>query len=72
MTSAQNKPKLWQVTTVAFFAFLLGNFTFETIITLVESSQTVRLYEVFPFTRIVLLVLTIVLTRKYWKKQGGK
>ena len=71
MKSAHKKPKLWQVIVIATSAFLLGNFVFETIITLIESSQSIRLYEMFPFTRLALLLLTIVLARRYWKKRGG-
>lgn len=53
--------------------FILVNFLFETIITIIESQAAISLYGIFPFTRIALLIGTIFVFRSYRRnKQAAK
>lgn len=76
MTKAQEQQlkrlKLWKVIGLTIFWFLLGNYIFETIIEIIESHVYISLYEIFPYTRIALLVVAILIARSYWIKQGSK
>ncbi len=67
MTERQKNKTLHIVKAVGLviLIFVLVNFLFETIITIIESQAAVSLYGIFPFTRIILLVLTIVIYRRY-------
>ncbi len=68
MKSAPNGPKLWKVITITFFAYLLGNFLFETLIELIEHWYPVSFSDALPFTRLGLLVVAIFIASNYWKK----
>ncbi len=73
MAERQNDKTLHKVKTVGLVTliFVLVNFLFETIITIIESQAAVSLYGIFPFTRIILLVLTIVIYRRYARKKAA-
>ena len=53
---------------VGVLLYLLGNTVFETIIEYIESIYTISLYGIFPYTRVALLILAIVLMRKRIKE----
>ena len=71
MAERQNNKTLHTVKAVGLVTliFVLVNFLFETIITVIESQVAVSLYGIFPFTRIILLVLTIVIYRRYAQRK---
>lgn len=53
---------------VGVLLYLLGNTVFETIIEYIESIYPISLYGIFPYTRVALLILAIVLMRKRIKE----
>ena len=71
MTEHQKNKTLHIVKAVGLviLIFVLVNFLFETIITIIESQVAVSLYGIFPFTRVIILVLTIVIYRRYAQKK---
>lgn len=64
-----NKVKVYAV---AIGIFLLVNFGVETGITLLENSTHQWLYPIFPFTRIGLLIVTILAANYYIRCRTGK
>lgn len=64
-----NKVKVYAA---AIGIFLLVNFGVETGITLLENSTHQWLYPIFPFTRIGLLVITILVANYYIRRRAGK
>lgn len=56
----------------AILLFVLGNFLFETALTLLEYQLQTFLYPIFPFTRIYLLIITILLANYYIRRKQGK
>lgn len=71
LTSKQNinrtKVYLW-----AGGIFLLANFAFEVGITMLESSTQQNLFPIFPFTRIGLLLITILAANYYIRRRTNK
>ncbi len=61
-----------KVYSAAFGIFLLVNFGFETIVAQVENATHQWLYPIFPFTRVGLLVITILAANYYIRKRSGK
>lgn len=64
-----NKVKVYAA---AIGIFLLVNFGVETGITLLENSTHQWLYPIFPFTRIGLLIITILAANYYIRRRAGK
>ena len=64
-----NKVKIYAA---AIGIFLLVNFGVETGITLLENSTHQWLYPIFPFTRIGLLIITILAANYYIRRRAGK
>lgn len=64
-----NKAKVYGI---ALVLFLLVNFGFETLITIVENSSQQWLYPIFPYTRIGLLIITILAANYYIRRRLGK
>jgi hypothetical protein len=71
---AVTKPKLnkTKIYVAALIIFLLVNFGIETGVTLLENSTGQWLYPIFPFTRIGLLILTILATNYYIRRRAVK
>lgn len=64
-----NKVKIYAA---AVGIYLLVNFGVETGITLLENSTHQWLYPIFPFTRIGLLIITILAANYYIRRRTGK
>lgn len=64
-----NKVKIYAA---AIGIFLLVNLGVETGVTLLENATQRWLYPIFPFTRIGLLIITILATNYYIRRRTGK
>lgn len=64
-----NKVKIYAV---AVLIFVLVNFVFETVLALIESQQQVLLYPVLPYTRLYLLIVTILAANYHIRRKQGK
>lgn len=64
-----NKPKLWKYILLTILGWMLGNFVFELCIELIENSTEATLYNIFPGTRIITLITSILVAKYYWNKQ---
>lgn len=64
-----NKVKVYAA---AIGIFLLVNLGVETGVTLLENSTHRWLYPIFPFTRIGLLIITILVANNYIRRRTGK
>lgn len=69
---AQKHPNKVKVYAAAFGIYLLVNFAAETGITLLENATQQWLYPIFPFTRLYLLIITILLANYYIRRKQGK
>lgn len=68
------KPKVnkFKIYSAALGIFLLVNFAVETGVTLLENATHQWLYPIFPFTRIGLLIITILATNYYIRRRSGE
>ncbi len=64
-----NKVKVY---VIAVLLFIFGNFVFETILTLLENQLQTFLYPIFPYTRLFLLIITILLANYYIRRKQGR
>lgn len=72
MTDAPAKINRFKIYGTALLIFILVNFAFETFITWLENQTQQWLYPIFPFTRIGLLIITILVTNSYIRRRLGK
>lgn len=61
-----NKVKVYGL---AFIIYLFANFAFEIFVELIENSTKQWLYPIFPFSRIGLLIITIVIANAYIRRK---
>lgn len=70
-SSENKKPNKFKVYAVAILIYLLVNgLIFETLITLLENQLRTYLNPILPFTRIGLLIIPILLARRYIAKRS--
>ncbi|MCW1907916.1 MAG: hypothetical protein KIH63_001070 [Candidatus Saccharibacteria bacterium] len=68
----QHKVNKIKVYASAVLLFIFGNFVFETILTLLENQLQTFLYPIFPYTRLFLLIITILLANYYIRRKQSK
>lgn len=69
MTDAPTKINRLKIYTIAFVIFLLANTALETFITWLENQTQQWLYPIFPFTRVGLLIITILIANAYIRRK---
>lgn len=69
---AKHTVNKFKIYAIASLIFILGNFIFETVVALIESQQQTLLYPILPFTRIYLLIVTILAANYFIRRRQGK
>ncbi len=60
-----------KVYVIALVVFIIINFLIETCITLIENETRQWLYPIFPYTRIGLLIITVLVANYYIRRRMG-
>lgn len=68
----QHKVNKFKVYAIAILLFVLGNFIFETALALLENQRQTLLYPIIPYTRIYLLISTVLLANYYIRRKQAK
>lgn len=70
-TTSEPKPKVSKIKiySTAFGIFIISNFVLETGITLIENKTQQWLDPIFPFTRLGLLIATIMIANAYIRRR---
>jgi len=55
---------------VAMLILMIGNFAFETILTVIESRALVSFNDLLPYTKTLFIILTIIFTQRYLKQHS--
>lgn len=65
----KQSPNIIKSILIVLLLFLAINFVFELVIEIIESQYPISLYQIFPFTRIAILIATVCGYRRYLRRK---
>lgn len=65
----KQSPNIIKSILIVLLLFLAINFAFELVIEIIESQFPISLYQIFPFTRVAILIATIYGYRRYIRRK---